>query len=288
MDDPIKSMIGNIYSNFDTYGGINYQSLRSKYYIKTNTTIQGHVQPHTKYFKLSMQEVCDDIDASDITKDLDSRVLHKLFEQKLNTIKLRNEESSGSGFDDDFDEWISKPPKIEYKTDPINWTTKYCIGEIYQILNQMDLDVTILWFLCNRIQEREKRDILTTYEHTTLKGQLSIAELEKLESLREKHYTQGELDKSLQEFQLEKQSFEEDKRVLEEDIVSVKKEKETITEMNKFYKDKHNKRKTELTDYKQQLLDIAMELSENNDVNGCNQLINMGLFDIINKLNHIA
>jgi len=239
----------------------------------------------TKYFKLSMQEVCEDIDAEEISKDLNSCILHKLFEKKLDTIKLLKEE------DPNYNEWLSGPSKPEYKTDSISWTTKYCIGEIYQILNQMDIDVTILWFLCNRIQDREKYDILTTYDGSTPIGILSIAELEKLESLREKHYTQGQLDnldKSLQEFQLETQAFEGDKRVLEEDKETIKKEKETITKMNKFYKDKHDKQKTELTDYKQQLLDIAMDLSGNNDVNGCNQLINMGLFDIINKLNHIA
>ena len=72
---------------------------------------------------------------------------------------------------------------------------------------------------------------------------------------------------------------------------ALKKEKETILQekrsiqtMNRYYKDNYESRKAILDVYKQALLKVAMDLSENNDVGQSNQLINTELFSIINDL----
>jgi len=65
------------------------------------------------------------------------------------------------------------------------------------------------------------------------------------------------------------------------------KEKETIHNMNVYYREKAEANKKTLETYRSMLQRIAMDLSENNDLHNSHKLINTELFTIINELNHL-
>jgi hypothetical protein len=67
----------------------------------------------------------------------------------------------------------------------------------------------------------------------------------------------------------------------------IERQLQTISKMNQHFKEKNEEYRKTLNEFKQGLLKISMDLSENNDVNGCNQLVNLGLFNIIDELTHL-
>jgi len=282
MDNPL---IADCFKSLDYY-----RDNRLTYYNKISKVRPEGLSKYTgKYFKLSMEELCSDIGEG----EYDSCRLKEIFDGKKETIQLLEKVLR---------KCINKPHpsgkankvkgsfEIEQiSTAHIEWTTKYCIGDIYQILKQMVLGDSMMWFLYHRIHEYEKSRILDhVCELDNLEVQIERFDL--LESKRETHYNQTQLDnveKSLTIMKEKEQSIIKEKQWIEKEKKAIQQQKETMSVMNKHYKEKNDAGIKTLNSYKQKLIEVSMKLNENNDINGCNQLINMGLFEIINELNHL-
>ena len=85
----------------------------------------------------------------------------------------------------------------------------------------------------------------------------------------------------------ERVSRAKEQHKLHQEQQKIERQLQTISKMNQHFKEKNEEYRKTLNEFKQGLLKIAMDLSENNDVNGCNQLVNLGLFNIIDELTHL-